>query len=396
MSTGVLVDILIVVLVLSMTAFGYRSGLLKAGSSLAGLVLGLTVAVPLASYLGKQVDSVGLRLGVVVGLMVLLANAGYISGLLVGERLRRRVRRPVTAGVDRAAGGLLSAVLAVVLVWTIALPLAGSPIPEVSKAIRGSMVLPQIDQVMPDRARAVYDAIDAAIAEQGLPDVLGPLQQTDVADVGQPDDGAVQDPQVQAASASVVKVIGDASQCGRQVNGSGFAYADHRVVTNAHVVAGTSSLVVEVGSKAYEATVVYADEGLDVAVLKVDDIAIPALALDAQVPEAGADVVVAGYPGGGPKTLGPAKVRATGKISGPTFRQDATISREVVALRGTVVGGNSGGPLLDLDGEVVGLVFAAAVDEPEVGYALTVDQIDEALAAGVGAVDEVQTGACYT
>lgn len=395
MSAGVLVDVVIVAIAVSMTAYGYRSGLLKAGSSLVGLVLGLIIAIPLASYIGKQIDSVGLRLGVVVGLIVLLANAGYIGGLLIGERLKRRVRRPFAAGVDRAGGALLSGLLAVVLVWTIALPLAGSPLPGVSKTIRGSTLLPWIDEVMPNQARSVYDSIESAIAEQGLPDVLGPLQQTDVVDVGEPDDAAVQDPEVQAASASVVKVIGNAPQCSRQVNGSGFAYAEDRVVTNAHVVAGTSSIFIEIGTQTHEATVVYADEGIDVAVLKVDGLDIPSLPLDPVKPTVGTDVVIAGYPGGGAKALGPAKVRVTGDISGPTFRQDATITREVVALRGTIIGGNSGGPLLDLDGEVVGLIFAAAVDETDVGYALTIDQIDEALAAGANAEDKIQTGACY-
>lgn len=395
MSAGVVVDVAIVLILVLMTLSGFRSGVLKAGSALTGLVLGLALAIPLTSYVGRQVDSEGVRLGVVVGLLVLLANAGYLGGLLVGERLRKRVRGRLAAGVDGAAGALLSAILAVLLVWTIGMPLAASPLPWISKQVRGSAILPVIDQVMPDEARAAYDAIEAAIADQGLPDILGPLQQTDVADVGAPNPASVQDPQVHAASASVVKVIGAAPQCSRQVNGSGFVYADGRVATNAHVVAGTSSLKVLVGSERHDATVVYADEGIDVAVLKVDGLTLPPLALDPAELAAGTDVVVAGFPGGGPKSLGAAKVRATGDVSGPTFRETATITREVVALRGSVVGGNSGGPLLDLDGEVVGLIFAAAVDEPDVGYALSVDQIDEALAAGAQASGKVQTGACY-
>lgn len=395
MTSGAVVDIVIVLVAVSMTAYGYTSGVLQAGSALLGLAIGFALGLPLAARLGEQVDSPGLRLGVVVGVIVLLANAGYVSGVLVGRWLKRQVRRPLAVGLDRAAGGLLSAAVALVLIWALTLPLAASPIPVVSQAIRGSVVLPRIDAVMPDEARSVYDAIEAAIAEQGLPDVVGPLQRTDVADTGEPDPGGITDPEVQAASGSVVKIVGNAPQCSRQVNGSGFAYAAGRVVTNAHVVAGTSSVVVEAGGEAYDATVVYADEGIDVAVLKVDGLALPPLSLDPAPPADGVDAVVAGYPGGGAKTLGPAKVRATGDISGPTFREDATVTREVVAVRGTVIGGNSGGPLLDLDGEVIGLIFAAAVDEPDVAYALSVGQIDDALTAGATAAKPVDTGACY-
>lgn len=395
MNVSLLVDIAIVVIIVAMTAVGFRSGLVKAGSSLVGLVLGVAISIPVVSYVGKQIAESGPRIAVVVGLVVLLANVGYVSGMLIGERLRNRVRKRAAIGADRAAGGVVSALVAVLSVWTLALPLAASALPGVAKIVRGSSILPVIDSIMPDGARTAYDAIEAALADQGLPDVLAPLQQTEVADVGAPNTGVIQDPEVLAASGSVVKVVGDAPQCSRQINGSGFVYADDRVVTNAHVVAGTSSMSIQTASQTYDASVVYADEGIDVAILKVDGLGLPALPVDAVAPDAGSDAIVAGYPGGGPMTLGAAKVRTTGDISGPNFRHTSTVTREVVALRGTVVGGNSGGPLLDLDGEVIGLVFAAAVDEADVGYALSVDQIDEALAAGENKDTNVVTGDCY-
>lgn len=394
---GTVADLAIVVIVVGLAAFGYRSGLLKAGSALLGLIAGLAIGVWAATLVGRQIDSAPWRLGAVVGVLVILGNLGYVGGMVVGERLRRRVRRPVSRGIDRAAGGIVSTVVAIVLVWMVALPLASSPVPAISQAVRGSVILPEVDKVMPHAARSLYAAIDSAISAQGLPDVVGPLEQTEVTDVGQPDAAAGNDPEVVSASASVVKVVGEAPSCSRLVDGSGFVYEPERVVTNAHVVAGTDSLHVETPSGKREAHVVYADEHLDIAILRVDGLTLPALPIDTATLAPGADVVVAGYPGGGDLSLVPGKVRAQGKVTGPSFRKDDTVSREVVVLRGEVIPGDSGGPLLDLDGEVVGVIFGAAADQPDVGYALSAGSsaVTDALAIGAASSTTVVTGECY-
>lgn len=393
--SGVVVDIVILLVVVGMSAFGYRSGLLKASASLLGLILGLFLGIPLVAHVGKQIDDNLWRLTAVVGLLVLIVNAGYIAGMLVGGWLRSHVRRPFARGVDQVAGGLLSTAVAVLMVWMLAMPLGASPVPGVSQAIKDSAILPRVDALMPDAAGAMYDAIDGAIDAQGLPDVVGPLQQTDVADVGTPDGASAAAPAVVDASQSVVKVVGQAPQCNRIIDGSGFAYAPDRVATNAHVVAGTETLTVQVAGEEYDATVVYADESLDLAVLDVDGLAVPPLGLNTAGQQPGADVVVVGYPGGGDLTLAPAKVRGEGAVTGPSFRGEHTVTREVLMLRGSVVPGNSGGPVVDTQGQVVGVVFGAAADQPDVGYALAIDSVDDELAAASTAEQKVVTGACY-
>ena len=110
--------------------------------------------------------------------------------------------------------------------------------------------------------------------------------------------------------------------------------------------------------------------------------------------DTGDDSIIMGYPGGGDFWVGPARVRDRVDISGPDFRDTRTVVRDVYALFGSVRSGNSGGPLFDTEGRVLGVVFASAIDDPETGYALTGPQVAEAAHEGVTNSAEVSTGPC--
>jgi hypothetical protein len=110
--------------------------------------------------------------------------------------------------------------------------------------------------------------------------------------------------------------------------------------------------------------------------------------------DSGADSIIMGYPGGGGLYVGAARVRQRGDISGPDFRNERTVVREVYSLYGQVRAGNSGGPLFDPQGRVLGVVFASAIDDPNTGYALTAQQVSHAATAGASARSAVGTGPC--
>jgi S1-C subfamily serine protease len=59
-----------------------------------------------------------------------------------------------------------------------------------------------------------------------------------------------------------------------------------------------------------------------------------------------------------------------------------------------VQSGNSGGPMISPSGRVIGVVFGAALDDQETGFALTVDQVAPAVQAAPGLTREVDTGSC--
>lgn len=393
--SAVIVDGLILVLVLAFAALGYAHGFIQSVSSFVGVVIGVLVGIRLAVLVGRHIDAAATRIGVVMAIVVLCAIAGQTIANYGARFVRLRLRRTSLSRLDRVLGGVVSAVVAVFLCWTIALPLAGSPIPRLSAAIKDSRLMPLIDEAMPPAARDLYAAMRNAVTVDGLPDVVGPLSTTDATPVSAPQSGLPSTPAIVAAGKSIVKVEGLASTCSLIIDGSGFVFAEHRVMTNAHVVAGTSSVKVRIGSSSYPATVVYDDEQTDVAVLDVPDMPLTPLAINTVRLPHNADIVVAGYPGGGAYQTQAGKVRSSGYVTGPTFRGTGTVARDVYSLAAKVIKGNSGGPLLDSSGAVVGLIFASAADNSDVGYALTQPEFAVAVAKGQAATAPVSSGACY-
>jgi S1-C subfamily serine protease len=164
-------------------------------------------------------------------------------------------------------------------------------------------------------------------------------------------------------------------------------------MSNAHVVAGSDSVTVEVDGQDYDASVVSYDPDADISILDVPGLPSAPLAFaDAPAPT-GTDAVVMGYPGGGDFIATPARVREIIELNGPDIYRTTTVTREVYTIRGTVRQGNSGGPMIDRGGSVLGVVFGAAVDDPETGFVLTGSEVQRQMAK-IANTERVATGAC--
>jgi S1-C subfamily serine protease len=389
------IDLLIVVLALLFAANGFRQGLILSVASFVGFfggaVLGSQLATPVANAVSTSLFAqVFLALLVVLG----VAFLGQLAAVWAGQRLRQRLTWRPARRADAVLGSVVSALAVLLVAWMVATPLASSAFPSLAREVRESALVGAVDQTVPSPVRSLYDSLRELIDRRGLPDVLDPLTPTVVTDVPTPDPALVNDPVVVAASAAVVRISGVAPDCSRRVDGSGFVYADGRVMTNAHVLAGVREPEVSLDGQRLDATTVLVDEGLDIAVLAVPDLAVDPLAFATVPVETGADAIITGYPGGGPLFVGSARIRDRSVIAGPDFRGTTTVEREVYSLRGVVRAGNSGGPLLDTDGTVLGVVFASAVDDPSTGYALTAEAVSQAASDGVSARQDVDTGDC--
>ncbi|MGY1855211.1 MarP family serine protease [Modestobacter sp. SYSU DS0290] len=390
-----LVDLALIVLAMVFALSGFRQGLIVSATSFVGFFGGAVLGAQLSGPIADELASSSVT-RVFVALVVVLAGAllGQLLAGVVGRAVRTRVTWEPAKVVDSIAGAVVSAVAVLLVAWMVAIPLASSPFPGVASQVRESTLVQSVDRAVPERVRALYESLRDAVDRQGLPDVLDPLTPTQARDVPAPDQALLASPVVTQVRGSVVQIRGIAGSCSRQIDGSGFVYADQRVMTNAHVLAGVSRPTVNAEGQSYEATPVYVDEETDVAVLAVPGLPQVPLRFTPAPADTGDDAIVMGYPGGGDLYVGPARVRDRGPISGPDFRAVRTVERDVYALYGQVRSGNSGGPLLAPDGSVLGVVFASAIDDPDTGYALTAEQVETAAAQGQRAVAPVDTGAC--
>jgi S1-C subfamily serine protease len=390
-----LVDLALIALALVFAFTGFRQGLLVSATSFLGFLGGAVLGAQLSGPVADRLDSTPVT-RVFAALVVVLAGAllGQLLAGAVGRAVRSRVTWEPAEVFDSVAGAVVSAVAVLLVAWMVASPLASAPFPQLAGQVRESALVAAVDRAVPDGVRAVYDSLRQAIDRRGLPDVLDPLTPTRAREVEAPDQALATSPVVGQVSGSVVKIRGIAASCSRQIDGSGFVYAPGRVMTNAHVLAGVSDPVVEAEGEEYEATPVFVDEEVDVAVLAVPGLPQVPLAFSGVVADTDDDAIIMGYPGGGPLFVGPARVRDQGPISGPDFRNSQTVQRDVYALRGDVRAGNSGGPLFDPAGQVIGVVFASAIDDPATGYALTARQVAPAAEAGAAATAPADTGPC--
>lgn len=387
------IDLIIVLIVLVAASSGLRQGAVASALAFLGVLLGAVAGILIAPHLLVHVDDGRLRIFAGIALIVVLVVAGEVAGMVLGRAARSGIHSPGARAVDSVVGAGLQSVAVLVAAWLLAIPLTATTQPVVSAAVRGSQVLGTVDDLAPDWMRAIPNEFSALLDTSGLPEVIGPFGRTPIADVDVPD-GSLLDGSIPAVlQPSVLRINGIAPSCQKALEGSGFVVAPERVMTNAHVVAGTAAITVDSARGPLDATVVLFDPAVDVAILAVPGLRADPLSFAARTVESGDDAIVLGYPGGGPYTASAARIRETLDLQGPDIYRGGTVEREVYTVRGTIRQGNSGGPLVDPQGNVLGMVFGAAVDDSDTGFVLTASEVSRQLALA-GATEPVATGAC--
>jgi S1-C subfamily serine protease len=388
-------DVLLGVAALLFAVSGYRQGFVVGVLGFAGFVAGGVAGLLVTPTLISRVDAGLAQTILAIGIVLVLASLGQLLLGTLGGSLRRRLSWRPAQVVDSLLGAALSVLALLLVAWSLGSALRPGPITTLSRQISGSEVIRSVDAAMPDRAHTAFRSIRSALDDNGLPTVFAGLSPEHIRPVRPPSAQIAATPAIRRAGTSVVKIDGVADECDRHVDGTGFVFAKGYVLTNAHVVAGVDEPRVQLGGtgRHYPATTVLYDPGRDLAVLRVADFPARPLLFD-EGGSRGDEAVVAGFPGGGVYRLSPARIRETIDARGPDIYQRRTVEREVFSLYADIRPGNSGGPLLDLEGEVYGVVFAKSLDDANTGYALTAEEIQPVVRKGNGLKDTVETGAC--
>ncbi|MHB8588842.1 MAG: MarP family serine protease [Candidatus Dormibacteraceae bacterium] len=368
-----LVDLVILAATLIGLANGYRRGFWLSAAQYAGLVvgvlLGATAADPLLNYL--EIHNPGARpLGAAL-VLVIGGSLGSSIGFAAGEPIRRRILRAgVHTATDSIGGAALSVVAVLLMCWFLGLSFSRGPSPEIAQQIQRSVVLHTLDNAAP-RPPAFLASVEGILSGVNFSPVFAGLEPGTLP-AALPVPAAVDTPGVMRAKQAVVKVA--SLGCGGLVTGSGFPVGPGYIVTNAHVVSGTSAHTIEApGSAEMQATVVFFDPERDVAVLYVPEYR--AAALTFGTASRGTQGATIGYPGGGPEATSPAVVDGEVAAEGRDIYNANLVTRQILVIQARVRPGNSGGPLVDLDGHVIGLVFATSAGDPNQAYALADSEI---------------------
>ncbi len=375
---------------------GWRSGALGSLLSFVGVLLGAIAGVLLAPHLVAHISAPRAKLFAALFLILGLVVVGEVAGVVLGRAVRGAIHSSSFRFFDSLIGVAVQLVVVLVAAWLLATPLTSSSgQPSLAAAVRGSRVLAQVNDFAPDWLKTVPKRLSSLLDTSGLPQVLEPFSRTPVVPVAVPDAALANSPVVAATQPSVVKIRAIAPSCQKVLEGSGFVLSPDRVMTNAHVVAGANSVTVEASGNPYDATVVSYDPTVDIAILSVPNLPPGPLAFADTPVTSGTEAIVMGYPGGGGFAATPARIRELIELSGPDIYRNATVNREVYTIRASVEQGNSGGPLIDLNGQVLGVVFGAAVDDNDTGFVLTAKEVADQL-AHIGDTAPVATGECVS
>ncbi|MGO4596707.1 MarP family serine protease [Terrabacter sp. 2RAF25] len=397
MSGGTLLDIALALLLLAYAFSGYRQGLIQSVSSLLGFFAFAMLAVWQLPGMLARWDAVAENdrtrvVALIVG-VVAFGWLGQYLGSLLGAQIRKRVGQTSLRRLDSVLGAVVVMLAASLIVWFIggALRTAGNP--ALSKAMAESRVMRVVNSVVPEQTGDVFASFRGFLSSQGFPQVFGGLAPEPITPVQDPDPAVAQSQAIRAAGRSVVKVTTQSQSCQRGQEGTGWVLTPGRIVTNAHVVAGADEVRIESGDQTLRARVVVFDPRRDLAVLSVPGLSLPALPLGGEVTR-GDSAAVPGFPLDGPYQVVSARVRAQLDARGLDIYGRERVVRSIYSLATTVQPGNSGGPLLDPRGRVVGVIFAKSLEDATTGYALTLAEAKPVLDESATASAEVPTGAC--
>ena len=378
-------DLFIVLFVVFLVWRGSRTGFLAGALSLVGVVLGAALGSRVVPALLEGDGDLIFGSVITLASIVAFAVLGDILARAASGFLQEKIEGATSEALDRAGGALLGVALSLTLVWVAATFALGTPLlSSLHPTMQESTMLGALNRAMPSTLLT-----QAVSRLDPIPSFRGPK-----ADVADPNQEIAGDPEVLAATSRVVRVTGVA--CGYGIEGSGWVAAPDLVVTNAHVVAGETSTQIqpEGNGLPLPARVMAFDEKNDIAVLRVDNLRLAPLRL--AEPRASEPVALLGFPENGPFDIRAGRVGETTRVISNDAYNRGPVERTVTSFKGFVRPGNSGGPAVNEDGEVVATVFASRADSDDAGYGIPSSLVRQLVDLAQERRNPVSTKECAT
>jgi len=385
-------DFVAIVMLILAVVLGVRSGALPQLLGLMGAAVAALAGLAILPAVTPLLDSLpaGIRAVIVLSTLLGLVGLGEALGASFGRAASQALGNGLLGALDRVGGALVGAAQAVLILWLAGGVIASGPFPNLAQLAQRSAALRAVDSVLPPPTEIVLE-LGQILDDSGLPNVFIGLEQLPAPDIDLPSDALAR--QIGAVAApSVLRVVADG--CDQRSSGSSFVVAPNYLVTNAHVVTGAKSVLVQTSSDNYPATVVLLDLDLDVALLHTDGLRAAPLSFTSVEPRRGDLAAAIGYPGGGNEKVEPATVAAAYDAQGLSVTGKSRVTRRIIELRSIVRPGDSGGPLVLQGGTVGGVVFAESKADPSVGYALSPIDVWNRVEPAIGRTAAASTGPC--
>lgn len=386
-----IIDVLVIVALISSILRGKQIGFVRQLGSTVGFIIGLVSSVPIGNWASSFANDSITKMFISTGTLLVVSFGLTVIGEYIGLRLKTQMSvGKLVDHIDNSIGSLMAVATCIIGLWFMTAFVSLLPASSVQLLARQSFTYNLIDRNLPPASQALA-SLNHLINPNSTPLVFSGREPS-------PDANRVL-PSIDTYASVVNKVSGSVVRiqglgCGGLVNGSGWVLSSNRVVTNAHVVAGVASPKVYDANGTHNARAVLFDTSNDVAVLAVNNLAGAPLVLNTTPLQTDATALIIGYPGGGERQAQTAAVLDRVNALGRDIYGQAKTIRNVYILQATIIPGNSGGPLLDTQGKVVGVVFGTSTTYNNVGYALSLAQIADELSTAKTASQSLSTGAC--
>jgi S1-C subfamily serine protease len=391
------IDIFIAAAFLIFGWIGFRRGILRTILSIIGLIVGGAAGAIATPSIQSLISNNAFGFKPTIGLtsIILGASLGMFLFGVLGSFLRVVLLPfPFMKTIDSLIGFGLAIVAVASISSTLSSAAQVIPNKTVNNLFSQSQLISQIDQYLPERFKDAAQKIQNVITDSPLPEVFKSLVESRITPTQLETDVAI--PEIVTKSvASTVRIDGIAESCSAAMVGTGFIVSPERVITNAHVVAGVKEPVITLFNSQTQlgGRVIAIDRKKDIAIIFVPGLTGEKLTFIGPVTPNEIGFVV-GYPNGGNLRTMPVSVTSEFESIGTDIDGNGETRRDVIVFGGDVKPGNSGGPLLNDQGQVLGVVFAADAENKNTGYALAPSEVAKLVSETSSVMQAIETGEC--